>query len=117
MHLDNSITIADRPESRTYDAVAGDRVVGTIVYELRGNRMVIRHTVVDPEFRGRGIAKALAKFALDDLTARGSTLTNYCGFIADYIKRNPGYAGLVDPGQPGWAHPRDDALRATEPGA
>src|ERR1700760_3762365 len=108
------ISIRNSTESGTYDAVLGDRVVGTIVYEPRDNRMVIRHTVVDPEFRGQGIATALAKKALDDLAATGTTLTNYCGFIADYIEQNPQYAALIDPGQPGRAHPRDAALRAAE---
>jgi uncharacterized protein len=76
--------------------------------------MVIRHTVVDPEFRGQGIASALAQFTLDDLAASGKTLTSYCGFIADCIDRNPGYAKLFDADKPGRAHPRDAARRAAE---
>jgi uncharacterized protein len=39
--------------------------------------------------------------ALDDLAARGKTLTNYCGLIAGYIDRNPGYAKLIDACKPG----------------
>ena len=113
--MDSRITIRKSTDSRSYDASIGDQVVGTIVYEPRDGRMVIRHTVVDPEFRGQGIASALAQVALDDLAASGKTLTNYCGFIADYIDRNPGYAKLVDVGKPGRAHPRDAALRAAEP--
>jgi hypothetical protein len=112
--MDSAITIRNSTESGSYDAVLGDRVVGTIIYEPRGNRIVIRHTVVDPEFRGQGIAKALAEKALGDLEAGGATLTNYCGFIADYIERNPRYATLVDADKPGRAHPRDAALRAAE---
>jgi uncharacterized protein len=110
--MDSEIFIYNNPESRSYDAVLEDRVVGTIVYELRDNRMVIRHTVVAPEFRGQGIAKALAQFALDDLAEQGTALTNYCGFISDYIERNPRYAGLIDVAKPGRAHPRDAAMRA-----
>lgn len=112
--MDIPITVRNSTESGTYDAVLDGRVVGTIVYELRDGRMVIRHTVVDPEYRGRGIAKALAQKALDDLAANGTTLTNYCGFIAGYIERNPEYARLVDPDKPGRAHPRDATLRAAE---
>ena len=112
--MDSRITIRNSTDSRSYDASIGDQVVGTIVYEQRDGRMVIRHTVVDPEFRGQGIASALAQFTLDDLAASGKTLTNYCGFIADYIDRNPGHAKLVDASRPGRAHPRDAALRAAE---
>ena len=112
--MESRIIIRNSTDSRSYDASIGDQVVGTIVYEQRDSRMVIRHTVVDPEFRGQGIASALAQFTLDDLAASGKTLTNYCGFIADYIDRNPGYAKLVDADKPGRAHPRDAALRASE---
>jgi hypothetical protein len=114
--MDSRITIQNSAESSSYDAVLGDEVVGTIVYELRGNRMVILHTLVDPEFRGQGIAKALARTALDDLVTSGTTLTNYCWFIADFIDRNPGYARVVDAGQPGRARPRGATPRAAEPG-
>jgi predicted GNAT family acetyltransferase len=113
--MDSRTTIRNSTGSRSYDASIGDQVVGTIVYEPRDSRMVIRHTVVDPEFRGQGIASALAQVAIDDLAASGKTLTNYCGFFADYIDRNPGYAKLVDACKPGRAHPRDAALRAAEP--
>jgi ribosomal protein S18 acetylase RimI-like enzyme len=34
--------------------------------------MVLTHTVVDPEFRGRGIANALAQTALDNLVTSGT---------------------------------------------
>lgn len=112
--MDSRINIRNSTESRSYDASIGDQVVGTIVYEQRDGRMIIRHTMVDPEYRGQGIASALAQFTLDDLAASGKTLTNYCGFIADYIDRNPRYAKLIDTGKPGRAHPRDAALRAAE---
>jgi hypothetical protein len=112
--MDSRIIIRNSTDSRSYDASMGNQVVGTIVYEPRDGRVVIRHTVVDPEFRGQGIASALAQVALDDLAASGKTLTNYCGFIADYIDRNPRYARLVDASKPGRVHPRDAALRAAE---
>jgi hypothetical protein len=60
------------------------------------------------------VSPVVADVALDDLAASGKTLTNYCGFIADYIDRNLGYAKLVDASKPGSAHPRDAALRAAE---
>jgi hypothetical protein len=112
--MDSRITIRNNPDTGSYDALLGDRILGTIVYQLRDNRMVIRDTVVDPEFRGKGVAKALARRALDDLVENGTTLTNYCGFIADYIDRNPAYAKLIDADKPGRAHPRDAALRTPE---
>ena len=72
------MTVRDNAESRTYDALIGDQVVGTIVYERSGSRLVFRHTIVEPAFRGRGIGTALVTKALDDVRAKGRTLTVYC---------------------------------------
>jgi uncharacterized protein len=115
--MDSRITIRNSAGSGSYDAVLGDEVVGTIVYELVDNRMVILHTLVDPEFRGQGVAKALARTALDDLVTSGMTLTNYCGFITDFIDRNPGYARVVDTDKPGRARPRNATPRPAGPGS
>jgi predicted GNAT family acetyltransferase len=65
-----------------------------IVYERRDGRIVIRHTVVDPEFRGHRQRSR----AVHARRPGGETLANHCGFVADYIDRNPGYARLVDTG-------------------
>ena len=39
----------DNAESQCYDALIGDEVVGTIVYEQAGPRIVFMHTIVEPE--------------------------------------------------------------------
>jgi predicted GNAT family acetyltransferase len=98
------IAVRDNAESRTYDALIGDQVVGTIVYEHAGPRLVFRHTIVEPEFRRRGIGTTLVTRALDDVRAKGITLTNYCGFVSEFIVAHPGYADLIDAEHPG--HPR-----------
>jgi hypothetical protein len=98
------IAVRDNAESQTYDALIGDQVIGTIVYEHAGPRIVFRHTIVEPEFRGRGIGTTLVTRALDDVRAKGITLTNCCGFVSEFIAAHPGYADLIDAEHPG--HPR-----------
>ena len=95
------ITVRDNVEAQCYDALIGDQVVGTIVYEHSGPRMVFRHTIVEPEFRGRGIGTTLVAKALDDLRAKGVTLTNYCGFVSEFVAAHPDYADLIDAEHPG----------------
>ncbi len=98
------ITVRDNTESLCYEALIGDHVVGTIVYDHSGPRMVFRHTIVEPEFRGRGIATTLVTRALGDIRAKGMTLTNYCGFVSGFIANHLEYADLIDAEHPG--HPR-----------
>jgi predicted GNAT family acetyltransferase len=38
---------------------------------------------------------------LDDVRARGLTLTNFCDFVAHYIDAHPEYADLLDAAHPG----------------
>lgn len=98
-----AVDVRDNPENRTYEARLGDAVVGTLVYEVQGNRTVLTHTWVEPSCRERGVATALSKGALDDLGAKGRTVTVFCTFTAEFIDAHPEYAGLLDPGHPG--HP------------
>jgi hypothetical protein len=98
------LTIRDNPESLCYDALIDGEVVGTIVYEHSGPRIVFRHTIVEPAYRGRGIATTLVRTALDDVRAKGIPLSNYCGFVAEFITAHPEYQDLIDAEHPG--HPR-----------
>jgi hypothetical protein len=97
------LVVRENTESLCYEALIGDQVVGTIVYKHLGPRMVFLHTIVDPEFRGRGIATVLVRTALDDVRSKGVTLTNYCDVVAGFIADHPGYADLIDAKHPGLA--------------
>ncbi len=103
--VSQEIAIQNNAESGSYEAILDGKVVGLVVYERRDGRMIFRHTIVDPGYRGRGIATELVRGALDDLVAQGLTLTNYCGFIDSFITANPAYAKVVDQRHPGRVTP------------
>jgi uncharacterized protein len=90
-----------------YEGHIGDKLVGVVVYKRIGGRIVIRHTVIEPEYRGSGLGTELVRTVLDDLAERGDKLTNYCGFVADFIADNPEYQSVVDTDRPGVTAPRD----------
>jgi len=98
------VTVRDNPQSLCYEVLIDGEVIGTIVYEHSGPRTVFLHTIVEPEFRGRGIATTLVKTALDDLRAKGRPLSNYCNFVSEFIADHPDYADLLDPEHPGHPH-------------
>ena len=79
------LDVRDNMESLCYDALIDGEVIGTVVYEYSGPRIVFLHTIVDPEFRGRGIGTTLVAAALDDVRARGLKLSNYCAFVSAFI--------------------------------
>ena len=101
------VTVRNNVDAGSYDAVIDEHVVGMVVYERKGDRVVVRHTIVEPGHRGQGIATTLVRATLDDLAANGLSLTNYCGFITGFIAVHPEYAHLLDEQHPGMADSRD----------
>jgi predicted GNAT family acetyltransferase len=99
--MTSPITVRDNAEARTYEASDDGNVVGTLVYEVEGHRIVLSHTFVEPSSRGNGIATELVARALDDIRAKGMTVTVLCGFAVDFFSTHTGYADLVDKEHPG----------------
>ena len=66
-----------------------------IEYRWYKGDLALMHTFVRPEFEGKGIASALAKFALEYAKEKGLKIVVYCPFIASYLKRHPEYQSLV----------------------
>ena len=97
--------IRHNKERLRYEVVLDGRVVGFVQYNVRGGRIVLAHTEVDPAFGGRGLATALAQGALDDVRSRGKCVVPICPFMESYIAKHPEYDDLVD-------HEMFDALNA-----
>ncbi|WP_051839059.1 GNAT family N-acetyltransferase [Streptomyces sp. NRRL F-5126] len=95
------VEVSDNPDGRFYELRYGDQAAGMLVYETVGSRRVLTHTTIREEFRGRGWSKLLIRYALDDLAAKGATITNHCPVVDRFIEENPGYEQLIDPGHPG----------------
>lgn len=97
------VIVRDNPESRTYEALVDDKVVGTLIYEPEGRRLVLTHAIVEPSYRDHGVATEMVRDALDDVRSRGLTVTVYCSFVREFIAGHPEYADLVDAEHPGHA--------------
>jgi predicted GNAT family acetyltransferase len=95
------IVVRDNPESRTYDAMLGDEIAGTLVYEMEGPRIVLTHTAVQTHLQHRGIGAKLLTAALDDIRSKGLKITILCPVVRDFIGHHPEYADLVDAEHPG----------------
>jgi quinol monooxygenase YgiN/predicted GNAT family acetyltransferase len=100
------ITVRENPESQTYDAMVGDEIAGTMLYEIEGPRLVLTHTAVQPRYQHRGVATALIAAALDDIRTKGKKITILCPIVNTFIDSHPEYADLVDAEHPGVTPPR-----------
>ena len=82
--------------ARLYEALIDGQVVGNLAYETTGGRISLTHSYVDEDQRHRGVASALARFALEDVQKNQTKAGVYCGFVADYVEDHPEFQDAVD---------------------
>jgi predicted GNAT family acetyltransferase len=64
-------------------------------YRLTPQAIIITHTETPRALRGRGIASELVKGALEKIRADGRKVIAGCGFVVDYLRKNPQFADLT----------------------
>ncbi|MGW3108328.1 GNAT family N-acetyltransferase [Streptomyces sp. NPDC001100] len=85
----NKVIVADTPENSRYEARIAGALVGFADYRRTAHAIVFVHTEVQDAYRGRGIASALGRYALDEACAVGLRVVATCPFIAWYIDQHP----------------------------
>jgi predicted GNAT family acetyltransferase len=94
--VETPVRVTSNEAARRWEAVVDDELAGYAEYRLVPGRVIFTHTVVEPQFEGRGIATQLARVAVDDALARGLRITPYCPFIRAYLQRHPEFSASVD---------------------
>ena len=95
MAVIDELQVEDNPAKHRYEARAGERLLGFVLYRAQPGRITLIHTEVEPELEHRGVASQLVAATLDDIRARGLSVVPVCPFIRAFIRRHPEYAGLV----------------------
>jgi predicted GNAT family acetyltransferase len=96
-----TVNVCHDSEARTFEAYVGDAVAGVIVYERSAGRVVLTHTIVEPEYRGRGVGSQLVRATLELLRDERMKITNYCSFVDHFIDAHPDFRVLIDTQHPG----------------
>jgi uncharacterized protein len=91
-----AVEVRKNETTRLYEALIDGQVVGNLAYETTGGRVSLTHSFVDEDRRHRGIASALARYALEDLSQSDSRVGIFCGFVADYVHEHPEFHDAVD---------------------
>jgi predicted GNAT family acetyltransferase len=58
-------------------------------YQMRGNEMLFTHTFVPPAARGKGIAEALVRRALEFAKEQSYKPVPLCSYVVTFLKRYP----------------------------
>lgn len=100
----SDVEVTDNPAESRFEARIGGELAGFAEYHLTKSSIVFTHTETLEEFKGRGVASALAQYALDDVRAKGERdVVPVCPFIHGWIDDHAEYADLVR------RHGEDDA--------
>jgi predicted GNAT family acetyltransferase len=93
--------VVDVPESNRYEIREDGTVLGYAEYTRTEHEISFTHTVVEPEYGGRGLAGQLIRFALDDARAHENTVLPFCPFVKAFIGKHREYVDLVPERQRG----------------
>ena len=92
----NTPVVHNEAESRF--EIAEDGLVAIADYHPVDGAWVMDHTVVPPQWEGRGIAASLVRDALEAARAAGVKVIPACSYVAVYMKRHKEVHDLVHDG-------------------
>ncbi|MBG0739909.1 N-acetyltransferase [Paeniglutamicibacter antarcticus] len=92
----NDVTMLRNDAQHQYELrVSGELASVAQFRELPGHVDFTHTETLDPA-RGKGMAKILARYALDDVSASGKRIIPHCSFIAGFLRRHEDYAQITD---------------------
>jgi len=88
------IIVTHNHAASRYEALV-DGHLAVADYTVSNGKIVLTHTFVPPELRGRGIAEKLVRAALDGARVEGRRVVPACSYVAVFIQRHPEYQDLL----------------------
>ncbi len=68
--------------------------VGVLIWAQVGNDRVAEHTIVEPEYRGQGIAGKLVDDMVADARQNGFKIVPQCAYVVAAFERHPDWADV-----------------------
>jgi predicted GNAT family acetyltransferase len=80
--------VTDNPEASQFELVV-DGQTAVLTYKRTPESLVLVHTEVPPSLRGRHLADALAKAAVEAARTEGLLIVAVCPFVKAYLRKHP----------------------------
>ena len=92
----NAISIVNNEKEQQFQVMAeGEKAF--LEYRMHDGVIVLMHTEVPAKLAGRGIASALATFAMEFARSHGLPVKVYCPFVTTWLQKHPEYMDMVVP--------------------
>lgn len=90
------ISHRNNAEGGVFELSEGGKRMGYLSYEWADDTVfAIMHTVVEPEFQGRGLAKVLLNAAVEFAREKGYKIRPVCPYVDTMFKRDSSYADVA----------------------
>lgn len=90
-----TVCVVDVPDRNRFEITVGGKPAGFADYVDRDGARTFPHTVVHPDFGGRGMSKILIRTALDAAEVADLKVLPQCSAVQHFIASNPEYVDLV----------------------
>lgn len=92
----SDIDVRDEPERSRFEVLVDGEYAGRADYRVRDGLVVIVHSEVEEQYRGKGVAAVLVRRTLDLLRADGAKVKLVCPYFASWHERHPGeFADII----------------------
>ena len=89
------MSVIDQAGEHRFEIHLDGELAGFITYRQAGGALVLLHTEVVPERRGKGVGGRLAGGALQLVRERGQQVVLQCAFLIHYVETHPEMADLL----------------------
>ncbi|WP_154604767.1 MULTISPECIES: GNAT family N-acetyltransferase [Arthrobacter] len=98
--FDADVSMTRNDGRHRYELHEADKLAVVIVFQDLPGHVDLIHTETQDGFEGRGLAKVLVRYALDDVVASGKRIIPHCSYVARFVEKHPDlYTQYTD--QPG----------------
>lgn len=87
--------VRNNVEASRYELLVDGDLAGVADYRIVGDRVLMPHTEIRHEKRGRGLGAVLVRGALDDVRSSRRTVVPQCWYVARFIDEHPEFQDVV----------------------
>ena len=93
--MDKDTPVTNNEQLLHFEKALDNGEVAFIEYRWHQKDLVLMHTFVPEGYEGKGIAAALARFALEYAKEKHLKIIVYCPYVNAYLKKHPEYQALL----------------------